>query len=70
METNVNFDCVSEKNNTSINSNDISNMSSCDAVENFISTITNSPMNQTELDYPVIDKHQITSMCCRYNTDC
>lgn len=45
-------------------------MSSCDAVENFISTITNIPMNQTELDYPAIDKHQITSMCCRHNTDC
>jgi len=70
LETNVNFDCISDKNNTNVNSNDISNMSSFDVVENFMSTINNSSMNRTELDDPAIDTHQITSMCYRYNTNC
>lgn len=70
METNVNFDCISDKNNTIENSNDISIKSSCDAVENFMNTINNSPMNQIELDDPAIDTHQVTSTCYRYNTDC
>lgn len=70
METNVNFDCISDKNNTIVNSNDISNMSSSNAVENFMSTINNSPINHTELDDPAIGTHQITSTCYRNNTDC